>query len=65
MAQVIEYDNAEELARAFHEAYERRAPEFGYKTREHTAVPWEEVPEDNKRLMFAVAEEILNGTAGS
>lgn len=49
---------AEFLARLFHEAYERLAPEFGYRTREASAVPWEDVPENNKRLMIATAEEV-------
>jgi hypothetical protein len=53
--------NPEELARAFHETYERLAPEFGYETRRESAVPWEEVPENNKNLMIAVCEELLNG----
>lgn len=53
--------NAESLAQLFHETYERRAPDFGYETRKATAVPWEEIPDDsaNKRLMIAVAEEVL------
>jgi hypothetical protein len=51
--------DAEMLARRFHEAYERLAPQFNYVTRQATAVPWEEVPEENKRLMIAVCEEIL------
>lgn len=38
---------ASELARLFHETYERLAPEFGYKTRKESAVPWKDVP--NKR----------------
>ena len=50
---------AEELARLFHETYERLAPDFGYKTREASAVPWEKVPDSNKRLMIAVAAEVL------
>lgn len=50
---------AENLARQFHEAYERLAPEFGYKTREASAVPWKDVPSDNRSLMLAVADEIL------
>jgi len=53
-------NEAEALAKRFHEAYERLAPDFGYKTREASAVPWSEVPEQNKRLMIAVAREILN-----
>jgi hypothetical protein len=51
--------NPEELARAFHETYERLAPRFGYETRRESAVPWEEVPENNKQLMIAVCAELL------
>lgn len=49
----------EELAQAFHESYERQAPNFGYKTREASAKPWADVPEQNKSLMIAVAAEVL------
>jgi hypothetical protein len=51
--------DAETLARYFHETYERLAPVYGYTTRQATAVPWEQVPERNKRLMIAVSEEVL------
>ena len=51
---------AEELARAFHETYERLAPSFGYETRRATAVPWADVPEQNKRLMIAVSQELID-----
>lgn len=54
---------AERLARAFHEAYERLAPVYGYETREESAVPWEDVPAANKALMIEVAREILAGSA--
>jgi hypothetical protein len=51
----------EELAELFHTTYERLAPDFGYETRPGTAKPWSEIPEDNnnKRLMIAVAGEVL------
>ena len=49
----------EELARAFHETYERLAPDFGYETRRESAVAWEQVPENNKNLMIAVCAELL------
>lgn len=49
---------AEQIARLFHETYERLAPKYGYKTRKASRVPWEEVPEANKRLMVAVAREV-------
>lgn len=50
--------NAEHIARLFHETYERLAPEFSYETRKASAVPWEQVPDNNKRLMVAVAAEV-------
>jgi hypothetical protein len=52
-------EHAETVARLFHESYERLAPDFGYKTRSESAVPWEEVPEPNKSLMIAVADEVM------
>jgi hypothetical protein len=54
--------DAEGLARAFHENYERLAPEYGYKTREASAVPWDEVPDANKQLMVATAAAVLGRT---
>lgn len=51
---------AEILAEKFHETYERLAPEYGYRTREASAKPWAEVPENNKALMVAVASELLS-----
>ena len=48
----------EQMAQAFHEAYEELAPQFGYKTREASAVPWADVPESNKRLMIATCERV-------
>lgn len=47
------------IARQFHETYERLAPAFGYTTREESAVPWDEVPERNRKLMIAVVEHLL------
>lgn len=34
------------------------APEHSYKTREASAVPWDQVPLNNRRLMIAVAAEV-------
>lgn len=59
---VVPSTRAEALARRFHETYERLAPDFGYETRKASAVPWEQVPENNRRLMTAVASEILGDT---
>lgn len=51
---------AEALARRFHEAYERLAPSFGYTTRPGSRKPWNRVPERNRRLMVAVAQELID-----
>jgi hypothetical protein len=58
-SQSVESYTAEEVARLFHEAYERLAPEHGYRTRKASAKPWDEVPEDNRNLMIATAAEVL------
>lgn len=52
--------NAPELARFFHDEYERLAPEFGYTTRPESRVAWDDVPENNRMLMMAVAQSVLN-----
>lgn len=50
----------EQIAQAFHETYERLAPDHGYETREASAKPWDEVPESNRNLMVAVAAELVD-----
>lgn len=50
-----------DLAQQFHDAYERLAPDFKYSTREASAKPWSDVPPENRALMIAVAQEILDG----
>ncbi len=50
---------SEQMAKAFHEAYERLAPSFGYTTRSESAVPWEDVPEQTRLLMIAVTDEVV------
>lgn len=47
---------SERLARLFHEAYERLAPEFGYETREETRDFDPKSP--NGQLMIAVCGEV-------
>jgi len=60
LASLQPHPRAAQIAREFHETYERLAPDFGYRTREESAVPWDEVPSANKVLMKAVAKELLN-----
>lgn len=47
------------IAKEFHESYERLAPAHGYETRKASAVPWEDVPPNNKALMVSVVEDLL------
>lgn len=54
-------ENAERLAKTFHELYEKLAPRFGYQTRPESAVPWNEVPDQNRALMIAVATALIDG----
>lgn len=49
----------DQLAKKFHDTYERLAPSHGYETRKESAVPWDEVPANNKSLMTAVCAELL------
>lgn len=53
-------DTAERIAQAFHESYERQAGDHNYTTRKASAVPWETVPDNNKRLMIAVVTDLLD-----
>ncbi len=53
------HHQAEMVARSFHEVYETRAPEFAYETRPESAKPWEDVPNNNKDLMVAVVQDLL------
>ncbi len=54
------HERDEEIARAFHDAYERLAPDFNYRTRDVSAVPWSMVPQNNRRLMRATVLHLLN-----
>jgi len=57
---MIMKEHAERIAQAFHETYERLAPNHGYTTREAGAKPWSEVPANNRALMAAVVGELLD-----
>jgi len=54
------YEEADEIARRFHEVYERLAHEHGYVTREATSVPYDDLPVENKGLMIAVVGTLLS-----
>lgn len=55
---LVESD-VEPLAALFHATYERLAPQYGYETRAASAVPWDRVPENTRRLMVATVAEVL------
>lgn len=56
-------NNPEALAKLFHCTYEQLAPAFGYKTRQESSKPWDEVPPKNKQLMIAVAKDVQQAIA--
>lgn len=50
----------EKMAQLFHEHYEALAPTVGYETRKESAKPWEDVPEQNKRLMIETCAHVAD-----
>lgn len=52
--------SSESIAKLFHETYEKLAPYFEYTTREASAVPWKDVPRQNKDLMIAVVSKLID-----
>ena len=50
---------AEQIARAFHETYLRLAPESGMVP-VPPAIPWAALPEQDRQLMTAVMQELLD-----
>lgn len=50
----------EKIAQAFHESYERQASAHSYETRKSSAVPWDDVPANNKALMMAVVRDLFD-----
>jgi len=50
---------AYQLAERFYEVYERLASQFDYETREKTAVPCAQVPEQNRLFMIEVCADLL------
>lgn len=50
---------AERIAAEFHRSYENQAPHFGYETRKDSAVPWTEVPQQNRDLMVSVVHALI------
>lgn len=54
-------EHAEEVAKFFHESYEKLALKHGYETREESRTDWSQVPGVNRELMIATAYALLDG----
>jgi hypothetical protein len=53
----MQFESAEDLARFFHDTYEKLAPEFGYETRKETRSF--DSRSANGQLMIAVCHRVL------
>ena len=51
---------AEQIAMRFHFWYESLAPKYDYATRKESHVEWDQVPENNRSLMVAVARQVAD-----
>lgn len=51
---------ADIIAAAFHTTYEQLAPNFGYETKLESRKSWGEVPEQNRALMRATVQQLLD-----
>lgn len=51
---------ADIIAAAFHATYEQLAPNFGYETKLESRKSWGEVPEQNRALMRATVQRLLD-----
>jgi hypothetical protein len=50
----------EQIALNFHRVYEMLAPHHGYETREASRTDWNDVPDQNKRLMIDTVQVLLD-----
>jgi hypothetical protein len=53
-------EDAERVAKRFHEVYEALAPKFDWETQQRSRVAWDDV---NRALMIAVANELIEAEA--
>jgi len=50
---------AEVIARSFHKEYEFLAPIYGWATQEASRVDWEDLPDNQRKLMVHVVGTLL------
>lgn len=51
--------DAERIARAFHEEYEQMAPAYGWETQKKSRVAWDDLPDNQRKLMVHVVGNLL------
>ena len=51
---------SEQLAKKFHDTYERLSIEYGWKTQEQCQVNFADLPKENRELMIAVVSEVCS-----
>lgn len=51
--------NSEELAKFFHDEYDKLAPRYGWRTQISTQVTFDQLPDNNRALMVAVCEQVV------
>jgi len=54
------FTSAEELAEWFHDNYEEVSLKQGWKTQANCQVPFNDLPERNKKTMIEVCQRLLN-----
>jgi len=53
-------DSHVRIAMAFHESYEGLAAFYGYETRPASAVPWDQLPPENRNLMCSTVKDLID-----
>ena len=53
-------DLVERITRQFHQEYESRASDHGWKTQDISNVEWDKVPVGNRNLMLATVKALLD-----
>ena len=58
--QPIDHSQVVEVARAFHDEYEKHAADYGWHTNPSTRVSFDELPESNRLLMVSTVLALLD-----
>lgn len=61
-ARFLDHQNPEDVerfARELHDVYERQARIMGWETQDNTSVPFDDLPEANRKTMLGVSKTII------